>query len=942
MNQPREVRLLERREELHMIDDLLDRSAQGGGGGILLLGPAGIGKTSLLGAALVRAETREHRVMSASGSTLRKDTAFGLLLDAFGAALEGIPREERAAMFAGAAASAAPLFDRADSREHGGEFELLHGLFWLMLNLGRGAPVLLLLDNLQLADESSLRFLAFTQNRLENERAALLCATRPESHSAAAQRLLDLMITHPASRVRRPRPLSRSATGELIADRCGLAPGEEFLSACHHETGGNPLYVSELVRGLSDQGLTPVDELAERVTTIGSSAISWRVSQELARLTGAAKATATALAALGPDADLQRISEVTGLTMDDVLVASSELEAAHLVRGPAAGTAGPPEFTHPLLLETVYSLLSQEEAVRIHRAATDALSESGATPEEISAHLLRAGRPRPADLPILVEAAKTSTRRGALGAANIFLRHALQAEQPAAGRLALLLEAALIASQVDMAGTLELVDEAFELTDDPLTRAALAGMAGTVAPWLARADLIELVVRCAEGLPPEADDLRRRLESILLGIPQMLPGWDHLLPRLEAARKLLPSSSVEGALLEAMIASWDMQAAHPQAFQRASTALANPGFRSAVARGALSGTPAFIVAFHDEPKRGIRAYSALIHEAQLVGSLSTLAFTQMWRGSGWHRIGQLAEAAEDFGYALEAERLAPSGPVLEASLGMLAAVRIDQGDLEDAERLLRRSDELPPDSGVFYYSAHAWALLHFARERYADALRNALSARQRYAMGGGRNPAVLACRGIAALSLHRLGRHDEAVEVAATELVIAREWGRPGALGRSLRVNGLVCADRDGRRELLRESARILEGTDYLLDLAETLCVLGEDELDSGDLDAVQEYLGRSLDLAHRCGANLLTERARRALRRAGYRPRRTALTGPKSLTPSESRVAELAARGQTNREIAQSLFVTVKTVEVHLSNAYRKLQISKRSQIEAELRAED
>ncbi|GAB3677006.1 LuxR family transcriptional regulator [Actinocorallia lasiicapitis] len=941
MNRPCDSGLLERNTELQTFDHLLERSAGGSGGGILLLGPAGIGKTSLLEEALARAEDGGHTVLHARGSALRKDTAFGLLQDAFGTALATLPARRRREVFAGAAASAAPLFDRSGSGAFGGEFEQIHGLYWLMLNLGRTAPVLLSLDDLHLADEPSLRFLAYAQNRLENERVALLGAARPESHSAAAQRLLDLVITHPACRIERLRPLSEPATARLITQRCGVPPEDGFLSTCHHETGGNPLYVTELLRGLTAHGLPPVDDVAGRVAAIGSSAISWRVSQELSRLTGAARATATALAALGPDADLTRIRAVTGLTMDEVLTATGELEAAHLVRNPLPGVAGPPEFTHPLLLETVSSLLAEEETVRIHRAAAHALSEAGAAPEEISAQLLRAGRPRPADLRVLLDAARTATRRGALGTADTFLRHALHAEQPDEARLALLLEAAAVAAQVDMAGTLELVDEALKLTDDLPTRARLAGVAGLVAPWFGRDDLIELVAQCADRLPAEQDDLRRRLESILLCIPQMLPGWDHLLPRLETARELPPSPAVEAALLEATIASWDLQAADPQAFARAAAALANPDFQSTVARGALSGTAAFVVAVHDEPRRGLRAFSALIHEARLVGSLSTLAFTQMWRGAGWHQIGRLAQAAEDFDYALEAERLAPSGAILEASLGMLAAVRIDQGRLGEAERLLRRSDGLPPRSGVFCYSAYGWARLHLARGRYTEALGSALIARERDAAGGGGNPAVLPCLGVAAVSLHGLGRYEEAADLAAQELAVARRWGRPGGIGRSLRVNGLVCADRDRRQDLLRQSVRVLDGTDYVLELAETLCVLGEDALAAGDLDGVQEHLGRSLDLAHRCGAGLLTERVRQALRRAGYRPRRTALTGPRSLTPSESRVAELAARGQTNREIAQSLFVTVKTVEVHLSNAYRKLQITRRSQIEAGLKAD-
>ena len=95
------------------------------------------------------------------------------------------------------------------------------------------------------------------------------------------------------------------------------------------------------------------------------------------------------------------------------------------------------------------------------------------------------------------------------------------------------------------------------------------------------------------------------------------------------------------------------------------------------------------------------------------------------------------------------------------------------------------------------------------------------------------------------------------------------------------------------------------------------------------------------MELAHRCGATALVEAAAEQLRLAGARPRRIALSGRESLTPSERRAAELAAQGMTNKEIAQALFVTLRTVEMHLSNAYRKLGIASRRQLAVALGAD-
>jgi DNA-binding NarL/FixJ family response regulator len=120
---------------------------------------------------------------------------------------------------------------------------------------------------------------------------------------------------------------------------------------------------------------------------------------------------------------------------------------------------------------------------------------------------------------------------------------------------------------------------------------------------------------------------------------------------------------------------------------------------------------------------------------------------------------------------------------------------------------------------------------------------------------------------------------------------------------------------------------------------ARALAELGAELRGAGRSADAQEPLRASLDMAHRHGARLVEERARNELREAGARPRRTALSGPGALTESERRVAELAARGLSNVEIAQSLFVAIKTVEGHLARAYKKLGIASRRDLAGALR---
>jgi DNA-binding NarL/FixJ family response regulator len=140
--------------------------------------------------------------------------------------------------------------------------------------------------------------------------------------------------------------------------------------------------------------------------------------------------------------------------------------------------------------------------------------------------------------------------------------------------------------------------------------------------------------------------------------------------------------------------------------------------------------------------------------------------------------------------------------------------------------------------------------------------------------------------------------------------------------------------------ESLEQSTTVLADSGARLEHAKSLLELGAALRRAGHRTAAREALSGALDEAEICGAPPITEAAGAELRTAGFRPRRHRLTGVNALTPSERRIVEAAAGGATNREIAQSLFVTTKTVEVHLSSAFRKLGVSRRSELARQLKA--
>jgi DNA-binding CsgD family transcriptional regulator len=195
------------------------------------------------------------------------------------------------------------------------------------------------------------------------------------------------------------------------------------------------------------------------------------------------------------------------------------------------------------------------------------------------------------------------------------------------------------------------------------------------------------------------------------------------------------------------------------------------------------------------------------------------------------------------------------------------------------------------------------------------------------------NPELLGWRPGLARAEAALGNVEEAKVQAARAVELAGEAGGRRGIGVALRTQGVVAEGKESI-ELLREAVGALKDTRARFQHASALVDFGAALRRGNRRREAREPLREGLDLAHRCGANPLEERARIELGATGARPRKAMLSGVESLTPSEHRVASMAAEGMTNREIAQGLFVTVKTVETHLRHVYQKLDISKRTEL--------
>jgi DNA-binding CsgD family transcriptional regulator len=242
-----------------------------------------------------------------------------------------------------------------------------------------------------------------------------------------------------------------------------------------------------------------------------------------------------------------------------------------------------------------------------------------------------------------------------------------------------------------------------------------------------------------------------------------------------------------------------------------------------------------------------------------------------------------------------------------------------------------------PDTVHLYSAQLAAGVVRVACGQTREGIDQIRMVGRRWEAIGARNPDLAPWRPHLAQALLLAGQHEEAQALADEHAALARGWGAHRPLARALRVQGLATGGPDGTA-LLHESVALARDSPGQLELAFSLVELGAAERRANHRAAAREPLEEGLSLAHQCGAHALQDRALAELLAAGARPRRPPASGRDTLTPSELRIAGLAGAGQTNRQIAQRLFITQKTVETHLSHAFRKLRIDSRAQLPAAL----
>lgn len=943
--------LLERQREQAALGALIVAACGGAGRLVAVEGAAGIGKTALLDLARVEAERAGMGVLVARGSQLEHEFAYGIVRQLFEPVLAAASPAEREELFAGAAGQAAALLGQAGHAPiaaDGGDSSLamLHGLFWLTANLCAQRPLALVVDDVHRADIWSLRFLVYLLPRLEGLPVLVVVGLRP-AETADHQHLLAQLVLDPLARLLHPAPLSQAASAQLVRAVFIDEAAEEFCAACHAATGGNPLLLRELAAAAAE-GIPAKDAKEGWLAELAPRAIGRRVALRLAQLGPAAAALTQAVAILGEGADPAHAAALAKLETEEAFGAASQLAAVEILRPlrPSAKATSDSHralgFVHPLMQAAVYEGLSEVERIQGHACAARLLTEAGAAPEQIAAHLLivpPGGNPE--TVATLRQAAEQAQVRGAPDSAVAYLERCLAEPPPSKERVEVLIQLGILAQLVDMAKAAEHLSAALTLIQQPQRRALIAEMLGPALFFAGRNDEAIAVYTKALAEAQEHADLRQRLQAglvyyVTLSDTSLFPLAAEWADRL---RDEPPDDSLGSRMLDCVIAVYD---AYAGVSAEAALVRARRGLAGGHVLEQTSSFTAFVqgcvvrmIADLEEVIPLLDASLALAHRR---GSIFDLAGTKCARALAWLCHGVLVEAEVDARDALQAMQSARLDMGLPYAAVCLAEALMEQGRLAEAESALNWAS--PPD--WMPRMGHCLWLLGRARllvlqGRTEEGLEAMLAHGRRLAAHGWQNPTFAPWRSTAALALLSLGRREQAHALAAEELELARRWGAPRALGLALRVAGLVEGGQQGLG-LLRQAVEVLALSPARLEHAKALVELGAALRRAGRRAESRQHLRQGIDQAQLCGANPLIERGLAELRATGARPRRTRLSGPAALTPSEHRVARLAAAGRSNRDIAQTLFITTHTVELHLTRTYRKLGITSRTDLASTL----
>ncbi len=916
--------LQERADELNTLTAALSATGAGRGRAILLQGAAGTGKSALITEASQRARDAGLRVMAARGGELEQDYPFGVIRQLYEPTLASVSPLRRARLLDGAAAPAAWVLDMTEGGTglHAAGFASMNAIYWLTAQLAAEGPLVLTVDDAHWADVSSLRALDFLGRRITDLPVALIVGMRPEEPGARVDLLDELRNVaqdHVSLGALRPASTARIIRGQIPE------ASDEICDACHAATGGNPLYLRELLRTLS-VGDVSLD--AETVSRASVPTLGDRVIRRVHRVAEDAPALARAMAVLGDGDRLATAAELANVTAEEAG------EIAHRLRRlEVLSHEDPIAFTHPLLRHSIYDSIPKAERESAHRRAAHLLEASGAPIQRVAAHLRLLTSSGDAWVAsTLLAAGERALDHAAPDEAAGWLKRALAEEAVAPSPVHLRARLAAAKTIQRDPTAIDELQQAYELAEDPALRiqigVALAEVLAHAGQWNVAMTVIETIESELDNADAEAVAEVAALRAVItLNDPARIGEFDQ---RRSSYVEVAKADCWASHALSATLAVEAVQRGRPQEALAFNRRALQSGilFAQRGAGGWTSPQLLGVFVMAEEFDQALAATDELDHAARASGATMGL-FTALGYRAWVHALrGDLARAEADLAIVIRWAKEAGLLMGITTVLGILIDVPLERDNQSHVVDLVEQT-QLGPDflettSGAMLLEARGrLRLLRRDRKRGTADLRAAGRIITALRFG----PAFSTWRSSLALALPAADR-EEADALVNEEHELAQLSGLARPLGVALRALGIIRNGPDNI-ELLRRSVVVLEASPARLEHARSLVELGSALRRANHRREARPWLAEGLRLAHACGAHRLVQRAQQELHAGGGRGPRISTTGRDALTASERRVVGLAADGATNTEIAQELYVSLKTVETHLSHAYLKLGLA-------------
>jgi DNA-binding CsgD family transcriptional regulator len=902
--------LLGRTEECERIEQLLSEARGGTSGAAVVVGEPGIGKTALLRYAVDRAEGMA--ILTARGIELEAEVAFSGLLELLRPIIhlvDDIPGPQAAALRGALALGPAAETDR---------FNVGAATLSILAARAEEEPLLVVVDDAHWLDDSSAAALLFAARRFVADPIVILIACRaglkPALETAA---LPQLMLDG----------LGREAAAALVERHAARAVPAGISDRLFRATAGNPLALVELAvqapRLGSDfpEGPVPLETSVERAFLRRADALSIEARRLLV------------VAAAVDSGDLATIKDVAAtLSLGPQALEEAERAALVLIRDVSL------EFRHPLFRSAVYHACAPAERRAIHGAIAGALTEDRDA-DRRAWHLAAASfGPDERVARDMEQAALRARSRSAYAASASAAEraaHLSPGPEPRARRLLLAAHGAWLAGDAER--TLALLEDVLQVVSDETLRADALHLRGhavmRTGPAMDGHDiLVDAAASVADADPSRAVIMRAEAADacVYAGRPETM---------LETARKaweVLPDNAGDREKVFAHLALgtaliYNGRGAEGTRHVRVAVDIIDrsdvlgedPHLLSWAALGPL---------WLREVEAGRRLFGRAIQAARAQGTVGALPFS-LWvaaRDAATSNRWALAEAQYN-----EAIRIAEETGQTEqrcASLAGLACVEARRGKEEECRAHAGEALSLSERLGLAFFRAwclEALADLELGRGRPSEALKHLEQKEDALSELHIADPDISSAPELVEVYV-RSGRESDAGKVATEYIRRAEEKGQPWALARAARCRGLLAGD--GTLE-----TRFSEALDYHASTPDTfeegrtrLC-FGERLRRAKRRARAREQLRSALAIFNELGAEPWAERARAELTASGETARRRDESTIYSLTPQELQVAMVLSEGKTTREAAAQLFLSPKTIEYHLRNAYRKLGINSR-----------